>query len=126
MENQSSTPGRKIVELSRRLPAVSLPYYLTWVTETVSYEFTLVGMSHQPFIYFYKLLQTILSTQFDMQFYRELIICEENVSQQLVKKSSQDTLSQLKIHLYLWNLPDYYCALTLYDGLIVLRSKLYI
>lgn len=92
-------------------------------TVAVSHGFKRVDTSHPSFIYFFGLLKTILSVQFVVQLYCQLINFEENVSQQIVERSLQDNLSQLKMHLYLANLSDDYCALTLYNGKLLLNGS---
>ncbi|CAF0770807.1 unnamed protein product [Rotaria sp. Silwood1] len=92
-------------------------------TVVLSHGFRLVDTSNQAFIYFFTLLQTILSTPFIVQLCCELINDEEDVSRQTIEQSLQDNISKLKIHLYLADLSDYYCALTLYDGKLLLNGS---
>ncbi|CAF4165127.1 unnamed protein product [Rotaria sordida] len=92
-------------------------------TVVLSHGFRLVNTSNQAFINFFTLLQTILSTQFVIQLYCELINYKEHVSQQTIEQSLQDNISKLKIHLYLVDLSDYYCTLTLYDGKLLLNGS---
>ncbi|CAF4644033.1 unnamed protein product, partial [Rotaria sp. Silwood2] len=88
-----------------------------------SHGFTPVDTSREAFINFFKLLQSILSTPFVIQLYCELVNYEENVSQETIERSLKDNVSKLQMHMYLANLPDYYCALTLYDGKLLLNSS---
>ncbi|CAF0779960.1 unnamed protein product [Rotaria sp. Silwood1] len=92
-------------------------------TVVLSHGFRLVDTSNQAFIYFFTLLQTILSTPFIVQLCCELINDEEDFSRQTIEQSLQDNISKLKIHLYLADLSDYYCALTLYDGKLLLNGS---
>ncbi|CAF1193941.1 unnamed protein product [Rotaria sordida] len=92
-------------------------------TVVLSHGFRLVNTSNQAFINFFTLSQTILSTQFVIQLYCELINYKEHVSQQTIEQSLQDNISKLKIHLYLADLSDYYCTLTLYDGKLLLNGS---
>ena len=85
--------------------------------------FKFVDASDRALIHFFTLLRTILSTQFVIQLYCELINYEENVSEQTIEQSLKDILSKLNMNLYLANLPDYYCALTLYDGKLLLNNS---
>ncbi|CAF4618414.1 unnamed protein product, partial [Rotaria socialis] len=88
-----------------------------------SHGFTPVDTFREASINFFKLLQSILSTSFVIQLYCELINYEENVSQETIEQSLKDNVSKLQMHMYLANLPDYYCALTLYDGKLLLNSS---
>ncbi len=92
-------------------------------TVVISSGFKLVDTSNRAFIQFFTLLRTILSTQFVIQVHCELINYEENVSEQTIEQSLQDILLKLNMNLYLANLPDYYCALTLYDGKLLLNNS---
>jgi len=92
-------------------------------TIVLSHGFSLVDTSNQAFIYFFTLLQTILSTPFVFQLCCQLINYEEDVSQQTIEQSLQDNISKLKMHLYLADLSPCYCALTLYDGILLLNSS---
>ncbi len=92
-------------------------------TVVISSGFKLVDTSNRAFIQFFTLLQTILSTHFVIQLYCELINYEENVSETIIEQSLQDIMLKLNMNLYLGNLPDYYCALTLYDGKLLLNSS---
>jgi hypothetical protein len=91
-------------------------------TIVISSGFTLVDTSNPAFIQFFTLLQTILSTQFVIQLYCELINYEETVSMKIIEQSLQEILLRLKMNLYLGNLPENYCALTLYDGKLLLNN----
>jgi hypothetical protein len=88
----------------------------------ISSGFKLVDTSNRAFIQFFTLLQTILSTQFVIQLYCELINYEETVSMKIIEQSLQEILLRLKMNLYLGNLPENYCALTLYDGKLLLNN----
>ncbi|CAF3970390.1 unnamed protein product [Rotaria sp. Silwood2] len=89
----------------------------------VSNGFPPVNTSCEAFINFFKLLQSILSSRFVIELYRELINYEENVSQETIEQSLKDNISNLQKHMYLANLPDNYYALTLYDGKLLLNSS---
>lgn len=92
-------------------------------TVVISSRFQLVDTSNVAFIKFFTLLQTILSTPFVIQLYSELINYEEKVSKNIIEQSLQDIMLKLKANLYLGKLPDYYCALTLYDGKLLLNNS---
>jgi hypothetical protein len=91
--------------------------------EVLSHGFKLVDTSNQAFINFFTLLQTILSTPFVVQLCYELINYEKDVSQQTIEQSLEDNISKLKMHLYLADLSSCYCALTLYDGVLLLNGS---
>jgi hypothetical protein len=88
-----------------------------------SHGFTPVDTSGEAFSHFFTLLQSILSTPFVIQLYCELINYEENVLQEIIEQSLKDNISKLQVHMYLADLPDSYCALTLYDGKLLLNSS---
>ena|SRR5690349_15525601 len=89
----------------------------------LSHQFIHVNTSNQAFIDFFTLLQRILSTPFVIQLFYNLIKDEEKVSQKTIEQSLQDNISKLKTHMYLADLRSSYCALTLYDGMLLLNGS---
>ena len=47
----------------------------------------------------------------------------ENVSEQTIEQLLQGLLLKLNMNLYLANLTDYYCALTLFDRKLLLKNS---